>query len=199
MRKLVAHVRLLARDESGFTLVELMVTIMLMLTVMFALYSIFDMSIRVFSFGNDKTEAVENARLGMERMERELRAAYPYTKLDGNPSNDTLFPNYSFDPPTRITFSNDLDGDRQVDTDTPTEQITYDLNVSGDLERNGQSLVQSVDGLQFDYLRADGTTATNESEVQGVKITLTTQVDRGLAGPATQTLTTDVTLRNRAR
>ena len=55
----------LLREESGFTLPEVLV--MLMLTVMFTLYSIFDTGIRVFSFGNDKTEAVENARLAWRR------------------------------------------------------------------------------------------------------------------------------------
>src|SRR5215218_5451234 len=63
--------RRILRDEGGFTLPELLVTMVMMIVVLFALYSIFDMSIRVFSFGNDKTEAVENARLGMEKMARE--------------------------------------------------------------------------------------------------------------------------------
>lgn len=194
MRKLMIRIRLLVREEGGFTLAELMVTIMLMLTVMFALYSVFDMSLRVFSFGNDKTEAVENARLGLERMERELRAAYPYDKANGN---NTLFPSYAANPSNSIKFGNDVvTVNRQVDV--PSEEITYSLDGS-DLERNNESLVQSVTSLQFDYLRADGTPATSESEVRIVKITLATEVDRGLAGPATQTLTTDVTLRNRAR
>ena len=47
-----------AKEESGFTLPEVLVAMVMMLTVMFALYSIFDMSLRVFSFGNDKVEAV---------------------------------------------------------------------------------------------------------------------------------------------
>jgi prepilin-type N-terminal cleavage/methylation domain-containing protein len=37
------------REEGGFTLPELMVTMVMMLTVLFALYSIFDMSLRVFT------------------------------------------------------------------------------------------------------------------------------------------------------
>ena len=49
----------LVREEGGFTLTEMMVTIVIMIVVLFALYSIFDMSIRVFSFGNDKIEAME--------------------------------------------------------------------------------------------------------------------------------------------
>ena len=65
------------KEERGFTLPEMMVTIMIMMVVFFALYSIFDMSVRIFMFGNNKVEAVESARLGLERMEREIRAAYP--------------------------------------------------------------------------------------------------------------------------
>jgi hypothetical protein len=69
------------------------------------------MSIRVFSFGNDKVEATENARLGLEKMEREVRAAYPADKINdlehvffdrANPTVATL-------PAQRsITFGNDL-------------------------------------------------------------------------------------------
>ena len=62
----------------------MMVTMLLMTIVLFALYNIFDASIRVFSFGNDKVEAVENAQLGLEKMERELRDAYPRDKAGGD-------------------------------------------------------------------------------------------------------------------
>lgn len=175
---------------------------MLMLTVMFALYSVFDMSLRVFSFGNDKTEAVENARLGLERMERELRVAYPYNKLDSDTTNDNIIYGYTPsspitpNPSESITFFNDLDGDHIEDA---SERITYSLS-GAELQRNGQPVVGSVvsGGLRFEYLQGDGTTpAGSESEIKIVRITLTTEVDRGLGGPATQTLTTDVALRNR--
>jgi prepilin-type N-terminal cleavage/methylation domain-containing protein len=69
--------RRLLREESGFTLVEVLVTMTIMIVVLSALYGIFDMGLRTFSFGNNKVEAVENARLGLEKMEREIRAAYP--------------------------------------------------------------------------------------------------------------------------
>src|SRR5215203_1162674 len=67
----------LLKEETGFTLSEMMVTITIMMIVFFALYSIFDTSVRIFSYGSNKVEAVESARLGLERMEREIRAAYP--------------------------------------------------------------------------------------------------------------------------
>jgi type II secretory pathway component PulJ len=106
------------RGEGGFTLPEVLVTVTLMIVVLFALYSIFDMSLRVFGFGNDKVEAVENARLGLEKMEREIRAAYPYDKPAGR---DHLLwsPGYpatgAIPPSDRISFGNDLDGNRKIE------------------------------------------------------------------------------------
>ena len=182
----------LLREQGGFTLPELMVTMVMMLTVLFALYSIFDMSIRVFSFGNDKVEATQNARLGLEKIERELRAAYPYDKANGDM---LLFPSFGPNPSGTITFANDLDGDRVVDV--LAEQITYALSLSGPrrtLLRNGQPIVEFVEpgGLSFEYLNDFGEPATEEADASLVHVELRVEVN----GRA-QMLATDVALRNR--
>ncbi len=120
------------REEAGFTLPEMMVTIMVMLIVLFALYSIFDMSIRVFSFGNDKVEAVENARLGLEKMEREIRAAYPYDKGAVTPDKH-LFDSNTWKA-TEIKFGNDLDGNKKVECPNAAgdcEIISYKVDPTG--------------------------------------------------------------------
>ena len=182
------------REESGFTLPELLVTMLLMLTVFFALHSIFDMGIRVFSFGNDKTEATENARLGLERMERELRAAYPYNKAAGN---GTLIASGTADA---VTFGNDLNGNRIVDSN---EVITYRRSPSEPTvlqrENNGQTqpLAGFVGGLAFDYVNPAGDPVA-ASTASRVRISLAVEVDRGINQPVTQTLTTDVALANRS-
>jgi len=129
----------LLKDERGFTLPEMMVTTMVMIMVLFALYSIFDMSMKVFSFGNDKTEAVENARLGLEKMEREIRAAFPYDMDAGSgyvllSASDPTQPATSLSS-NEITFGNDLNGDRRLScpissTDTRCEFITYRVSSS---------------------------------------------------------------------
>jgi prepilin-type N-terminal cleavage/methylation domain-containing protein len=198
----------LRRDERGFTLPEALVTMMIMLTVMFALYSIFDMSLRVFSFGNDKTEAVENARLGLEKMERELRAAYPYDKagMGGTVNEKVIAGGIATNPSNSIIFGNDLDGDRQIASDTATEEITYTL--SGDtLQRNSQPVVGYVKpgGLTFEYLDKNGCRlgdagcpSLSEPNIYMVRIKLEVEVKRG-SQAGTQTLTTDVALRNRVQ
>jgi prepilin-type N-terminal cleavage/methylation domain-containing protein len=213
-------VRIHLKDERGFTLPEMMVTIMIMIVVLFALYSIFDMSIRVFDFGNDKVEAVENARLGLEKMEREIRAAYPYNPGAGkgyvllNPGDPTqkatsLLAN-------QITFGNELNGDDKLScpislTDTRCEFITYKLSGSAPytLQRvntatpstsAGDPVVEFVNGsggLTFTYLKPDANgnlvTTTNVDEVKVVRARLQISKDGRV-----QNLTTDITLRNRS-
>lgn len=212
MSQLNKNIRRFLREDGGFTLTELMVAMMLMLTAMFALYSIFDMSLRVFSFGNDKTEAVENARLGLEKMERELRAAYPYNKLDSNTTNDNVIYGYTPsstitpNPSGAVTFFNDLNGNH---LEGASERITYSLSGGSPpaLLRNGQPVAEFVQpgGLSFTYCKTPSSCdpasppSITEGEVRLVRIELRVGVDRGIADAATQTLTTDVTLRNRAR
>lgn len=225
------------REESGFTLPEMLVTIMIMIVVLSALYSIFDMSMRVFAFGNDKVEAVENARLGLERMEQEIRAAYPLDRSD--PDKRHLFfgtgsPNTGAMPQaTEITFGNDLDGNGEVECPSAAncEYITYKLSPddpsdpyaprtllrnstsSGSSSSTGdEPVVEFIDGpggLNFTYLGSDGKPCgtstpsdprtcdgTDESKVYAVRIALSIRVEGG-DQDGTQTLTTDVDLRNR--
>ena len=80
--------RYLWKEETGFTLVEVLVSAMMMFGVLFALYAIFDVSVRAFGYGGDRLDAVGNARLALGRMEREIRAAYPYD-LTSDPPGDT--------------------------------------------------------------------------------------------------------------
>ncbi len=184
------------REEGGFTLPELLVTMMIMIVVLFALYSIFDMSIRVFSFGNDKVEAVENARLGLDRMQREIRAAYPVDKAGGD--NRVITSSIS-NPTGQLTFGNDLNGNRR--SNDAGEQITYNLNGGSPpaLMRNGQETTEFVkpNGLTFRFLNKNGNETTQESEVALVRIQLDIEIDRGSSGKRTQSLTTDAALRNR--
>ncbi len=162
---------------------------LMMVTVMFALYAIFDMSLRVFSFGNDKVEAVENARIGLSRMEREIRAAYPQDKPNGD---NTRLSNRE---PGRISFGNDIGPiNRRIDD---REEISYYSNDKKLLRRKGSSsrtVVAPVpkNGLKFEYFEADGVTvAEDEDDTEVVSITLKIEVDG-----RSQTLSTDVALRN---
>jgi type II secretory pathway component PulJ len=192
MIRLVTRGRFL-REVRGFTLTEMMVTIVIWIVVLFALYSIFDMSIKVFMVGNNKAEAMENARLGIEKMEREIRQAALYP--DGH-----LFDTMDED---QISFANDLDGDEDIEcpNENDCELITYSLVGDTLMRTSGgapQPAVEYVDYLEFAYLEADGVTeTTSEPDVALVRIKVGIAVDPGTDNEGTQKLATEVDLRNR--
>ena len=195
--------------EAGFTLVEVLVAAAMMFAVLFALYAIFDVSVRAFGYGGDRVEAVGNARLAMDRMQREIRAAYPYDQTT-DPPKRYLFLN-SLDPTkpavptaTRIAFGNETTDDRKIEA---TEVIGYYLG-GHDLKRSKggsvQTLLDSVatDGLRFTPCRtADdcppAVAVTDEAEIRLLRIELVVEVERRGEDPARQRLATDVYLRNR--
>ena len=197
------------KEEAGFTLVEVLVAATMMFSVLFALYAIFDVSVRAFGYGGDRLEAVGNARLALGRMEREIRAAYPYD-LTSDPPRRYLFldPTDPTKPAmpisTRIAFGNETGGDRRIDT---SEVIGYYLS-GPDLKRSKgggvQTLVDSVPthGLRFTPCRRPddcppALAVTDEAEIRLLRIELAVEVKRRGQDPARQTLVTDAYLRNR--
>ena len=212
MRAVVIKARFL-KEERGFTLSEMLVTIIIMMVVFFALYSVFDMSVRIFMFGSNKVEAVESARLGLEKMEREIRAAYPvgsdghlFFSLNGAASN----PPQAMPSQTQITFGNEHgvegEGDGTIQCGAPCEYITYKLtdDVEGsnvactvspcDLRRvntanstnPGAPVVDNAvfpGGLDFTYLQSDGITPAT-TEGEIAKVRVTLDI---MVDPGTQT------------
>ena len=195
--------------EAGFTLIEVLVAAAMMFAVLFALYAVFDVSVRAFGYGGDRVEAVGNARLAMDRMEREIRAAYPYDQTTDPPRSylflDPLNPTEPAVPTaTRIAFGNETTGDRKIGT---SEVIGYYLS-GHDLKRSKggsvQTLLDSVatDGLRFTPCRSaedcpPAVAVTDEAEIRLLRIELAVEVERRGEDPARQRLATDVYLRNR--
>ena len=187
------------REERGFTLTEMMVTIVVWIATLFALYSLFDMSLKVFMVGNNKAEAMENARLGLEKMEREIRQAYAFDRAAG----DTHLLN-AMDP-TQIEFGNELDETSPPIIECPNsngdcEIISYSLDGQTLMRTSGgdpEPVIEHVDDVEFTYFKADGTTATNEPDVALVRIDVGIAVDPGTDNEARQVITTEVDLRNR--
>lgn len=192
--------------EDGFTLPEALVAMVMTVAVLFALYAVFDAGVRVFGAGHDRAQAVQAARLGLTRMEREIRAAYPRARAEGD---TTLLKDFGED---RLAFGNDLNGNRRtIDPATGLaeagEGISYTLDAEGTPLRNGRLLVESagdVDGdgraLTFEYLDASGDPVGrgDEENVSLVRMKLEISVN-SQAGrePVERVLRTGVALRNR--
>src|SRR3712207_1032998 len=176
----------------------MLVTITIMMVVFFALYSIFDMTVRLFAYGNNKAEAMESARLGVEKMEREIRGAYRYNS--GASQNhlffDTASPTTPLTvPPTTVselTFGNDMGGpgagNGVVECGTPCEYITYKLTDgagttpcttapctlrrvnTANSDDLGDPVVENVaaNGLTFTLLQSDGATLATDESDIGI-------------------------------
>lgn len=198
------------RDERGFSLPEMMVTTMIMLVVLLALFGLFDMSLKVFSYGNNKVEAVESARVGMEKMEREIRQAVP--SADAQVFDTWTSP--------EIRFGNDLDGNGVIACPNSTgrcEKIGYRLNGTTlgrdntsagttNTVANLQPVAEHVQSLTFTYYDRNGNVVVpgvdangvdNERHIDRVLVSIGISVNEGVGHSGTQTLTSVVDLRNR--
>jgi type II secretory pathway component PulJ len=189
------------RDERGSTLTEMMVTIVIFTVTLFALYSVFDMSAKVFMLGNNNAEAMDNARQGLEKMEREIRQAYAFNRGADPPDTHLLNAMNA----TQIEFGNDLDGTGIIqcpNSNGACEIIRYSLNGGTLMRTSGgapQPVIEHVDSVNFTYFKADGITqTTNEPDVALVRINVRIVVGSpGTNNVARQDLTTEVDLRNR--
>ena len=76
-------VRQLRRDERGFTLTELLVVTAVLGLMLTAVGSLMMSSQQAYSFGSNRVEAQQNARVALDLMTRELRGAQSITALGG--------------------------------------------------------------------------------------------------------------------
>jgi type II secretory pathway component PulJ len=202
-----AAVRRLSGRQEGFTLPEALVAMVMTAAVLLALYAVFDAGVRVFGAARGNAEAAQAARLGLARMEREIRAAYPRDRAGGDA---TLLANFGEE---RLDFGNDLNNGNRKTFDPatglaePGEGISYTLDTRGAPLRNGRLLIESagdIDGdgraLTFEYFDANGDPVVtgDEADVSLVRVELEVSGDTAAGGePAERVLRTAVALRNR--
>lgn len=175
------------KSEKGFTLVEVMVTIVIMGVVMAGIYSAFYSQQRSYMVQEQVAEMQQNLRGAMYFMEKEIRMA------GCNPTGRAAAGIVTAGANT-INFTMDFrgkDSDDPPDGDTsdPNENITYALTANG-IERNGQLLAQNVDALDFVYLDQDGNVTANLPQIRTVQITMvarTGKEDRGYSDTTSYT------------
>ena len=213
MRTADIRARLL-REERGFTLAEVAVTVTIMIIVLFALHSMFEMSLKVYSYGHNKVEATEISRVALEKMEREIRQATPYNQ----PSDMHLFDQHLA---TEIRFGNDLNGSGAIECPNSSgqcEKIGYRLNgttLGRDSTSTGATntlgnlrpVAEDVQNLTFTYYNKSGvavppavpeaTDPAAPTYIDRVQVSVGVSVDQGIGKPGTQTLTSVIDLRNR--
>lgn len=194
------------RHERGFSLIELMVAMVIMLLVMSAIYSTFNSQTRSWMVGQEIAAMQQNLRAGMYYLERSIRMA------GYDPKNSKAFgfvsslPAYSDRGATTdgndIAFTVDNDADKVIDTNS-NELVAYRRNPLTnelqilDIDDSGiwKAVAQNISSVVFTYLDEDNAVTTNPPDIRTVQITLTARSDRASV-TSTRSITSRVRCRN---
>ena len=187
-----------SRTASGFTVVEVLVSLAIMSIVFGAVYQSFDIFNRSYTKENVKAGVQQRTRIGIDLMVRDIRLA----GLDPLGTANAQIITADAD---NIQFSADLNYDGDVND--PFENTTYALN--GDLLRQTSdlgsgfvtdTLLNNIDALTFTYLDASDTPMAvpvgSTEDIRTVIVSLTMQRPAGRDGPISRTYTARVRCRN---
>ncbi|MGD8992221.1 MAG: prepilin-type N-terminal cleavage/methylation domain-containing protein [Desulfobacterales bacterium] len=190
-------------QTTGFTLVEVLLSIAIFSIVFGTIFRTFDTFGRSYTKENVKAGIQQKARIGIELMGRDIRLA-GLDPLDATTAGFIAANTNS----SSIRFTADLNYDGDI-LDA-FEDITYNLN--GDrLEQTSDlgtgmvvaTLMDNVTDLTFTYLDAGDTAitlplnASTADQITSVLISLTVQRPSGRDGQISRTYTTRVRCRNR--
>jgi len=139
------------KTNQGFTLIEILVVLALGLVVLGAVLNIFIKQNETSKAQQEITYAQQNVRAAMGLMVREIRNAGYDPQRNDFPAIET-----AKGDEIRIRSDTDPEGGDGVTTG-PNEDVTYAVNASYQITRNGNVLVDSPGGLSFGYVLADGT------------------------------------------
>ncbi len=172
--------------ESGFTLVELLVTMVISLVVMGGIYSTYYSQQKSYLAQEQVAAMQQNLRAAMYNIADEIRMA----GYDATGSN--LFGLVANGSDGRITDANniyftlDWDGDGVVDVNGD-EQKAFRLN-NGNLEKystgavDWQTVAENIDALNFAYLDEDGNVTANLSDIRSIEVSIVARTGRGDRG-----------------
>ena len=191
----------ITRNQSGFTLLEMLISSAIFAIVLFAIYTMHITSLDTSIRGVNKIEVQQNARVAKERMAREIRmAGYDPSSaipLQGSPTAVQVA------TATTLTFIADVTGDGRSD------QVTYQLQGTQLIRESASwvgaawtptppassELADSVITLSFTYYDANDNVTATLAAIQRITIGITTQ-ETAAGFQQTFPLTLDVRLRN---
>jgi Tfp pilus assembly protein PilW len=92
-------------------MIEVMVSVMIFLTVLLAIYQLFDSSHATYNSGTRKQDVQQQARLAMDEIVKRLRVAGYYPEnFDANTANNIATPAVHIGTVTALAVHGDLDG-----------------------------------------------------------------------------------------
>ena len=213
------------KKQAGFTIVELLVSILLTSIIMTAVYSVYRVQTHSAKVQESRLEAQEYARSVLDMMVREIRnAAYnPLSATNGTncAGGSSGAPGVVTATATSFRFTHDFQNTAGTAStpdgicDGPDEDITYTYTTGcaaglGDVTRNGSgnplTNCNATSSFDLRYFKQDGTELSRPVSggdlvnIQRVLITLIIQSlrpDTEFGGQLTTTMTSNADLRNR--
>lgn len=175
------------------TLAELLVAAAAAGVVLAGAVSVLDTGQRVHAVGAARVESQQAARVALDRLARDVRAAGRGPRAD--------FDAVALAEPQRVTLQQDIDGDGVIAA--PGERVTWHL--TGDVLRRdagagAQPVVEGVRELSLGYLDRAGVAVAAPGAVRSVAVVLVVGpvvAARAQAGGFATTLSTRIRLRNR--
>ncbi len=185
-------------DQKGFSLMEVLISLSVFTIVLFAVYTVFTASHRIFIGGEDKIEVQQTGRVAMEMVAREIRTA-------GYDPSDVM--NLLSTTAIQVANANTLTFVTDVDGDNVTDQVTYRLQGTQVVrERSSwdgvtfsapvpEELADGVTVFTFTYFDGSDNVPATLADIRRITIGLTVQ-ETGVGGQQTLPLTMDIRLRN---
>ena len=190
--------------SEGFTLIELMITMLISGFIISAIYGAYMTQNRVYIAQEEVVEMQQNIRATLVALTRDIQmAGYDLTGtastgfINGDTFSDGTTNVAVLSDNDEIAFTVDLDGDGVIDQIaedtngdgnvdiTEMEQIAYRLNGT-DLERYSTlsgtgtwvTVAEQIERIEFQYLDGDENVTADMDEVKLVKISLLARVGR---------------------
>ncbi len=157
-------------SESGLTLVELMLALLLAILLMGGVFMAYNVNHKTSHVQSQITMMQQDLRAVMDIVEREVRMA------GYDPGRSTTAGIISADP-GQISISMDINADGVLSGDQ--EIVNFRLDEDGNILRNSEVLAGEVTLLTFQYYREDGSPATapvgssDDSDVKNIRVSMT--------------------------
>ncbi len=196
------------KEQSGFSLIELLVALVIMSVVSLAIYGVFSVSSRIYTTQGVTADVQQSVRAAMEVMLQDIRTAGLDPTSSGNFGIEVA-------ETTKLRLTSDsidagINDFNGVLNDTNSERITYEL-VGTQLDQilyettaseDSEPLISDVQNLTFTYFDADGNNlgspvpALQLADIGTINVSITVEEPAGRDASVSRTLTKRVKCRN---
>ncbi|HEX6126028.1 MAG TPA: type II secretion system protein [Pyrinomonadaceae bacterium] len=194
--------------EAGFSIVEMIVTMTIMLVIMGLVTTLFSRSLNTKSRESSKTDALTAAQAALNVMSREIANSGYGTVTNGlmPDSSDEQLHFVSNHVNTNDNLLQPGENIRYYFEPTTESILRYDANGAGPASPTTSIIINRISRVDYEYFNytlanpLPTVTSAPTADTGRVRITLTVNLERveGQTNPDAVILTSDVTLRNSA-